>query len=306
MVLSLLLSLAPSAQAGPWIKDQGSFYARVGYDYYRASTAFDSQGQRASMADERFLSHLGGVFDHGTFSSHTSSFYGEVGLGWHLEAFGSIPVSRISNQWSFAKGEAEDILQTNAGFGDVTAGLRLGGNIESFVGSIGAAIRAPLYDNNPELLNQEAGNTDFYDDKVPLGQGTIDVDIIAAGGSGWSLKELSGWASFEQTVRIRNRDYATAFPGMAQLGVKPLDPLAVMLNVMWQLTANNGEQPDFYFDDYGKGPTIIDRQHYLKTSLAAMFDVREGLALEASIGATLLGTRTAAGWNAGLGVSFQK
>ena len=303
----MLLSLAVGAAlGGPWVKDQGGLYSRVGYDYYRATSAFDAEGQRAPMADERFLSHLGGVFDAGTFSSHTASLYAEVGLGWHLEAFGSIPVSRAANRWEFAQGESEDIVQSNLGAGDVMGGLRVGGTVEGYAGSLSAAVRAPLYDNHPDVLNQETGNTDFYDDKVPLGQGTIDVDLIAAGGTGWSLKGINGWASLEQTVRLRNRDYATAFPGMAQVGVKPLDPLAVMLNLMWQVTADNGEQPDFYFDAYGKGPTIIDRQHYLKVALQGMYDVREGLALEAGGGATLLGARTAAGWFAGLGVSYRR
>ncbi len=305
--MSLILAATLStALAGPWVKEQGGLYTRIGYDYYRASGAFDAEGQRADMSDERFLSHLGGVFESGTFSSHTASLYAEVGIGFHLEVFGSLPVSYASNRWDFALGESEDIVQANAGFGDATAGLRVGGKVNSLAGSLSLAIRAPLYDNHPEVLNQETGNTDFYDDKVPLGQGTIDVDLAAAGGSGWNLNGVNGWASLEQTVRFRNRDYATAFPGMAQVGVKPVEPLALMLNVLWQLTADNGEQPDFYFDDYGKGPTIIDRQHYLKVGVQAMFDVREGLALEAGAGATVLGARTAAGWNAGLGVSYRR
>ena len=306
MLLALVLSAANPSWAGPWVKERGQLYTRVGYDYYRATKAFDNDGNRASMADERFLSHLGGVFDEGAFASHTGSFYGEVGLGWHLEAFGSLPLSRVSNTWSFAVGESDDIVQTNAGFGDVVGGLRVGGLWKGWAGSLSTSIRAPLYDNHPEVLNQESGNTDFYDDKVPLGQGTIDVDITAAGGTGWALRGLSGWASLEQAVRFRDRDYATAFPGMFQLGVKPVPPLAVMWNTFWQVTADNGSQPDFYFDAYGKGPTIIDRQHYLKTAVGAMFDVREGLALEASVGSTLVGARTAAGWSAGCGMSYRR
>jgi len=306
LLLLLALQVTPTAYAGPWVKDRAGFYARVGYDYYRATSAFDASGERAPMHDERFLSHLGGVFDEGAFTSHTGSFYGEVGLGWHLEAFGSVPVSRVANRWSFAQGESEDILQTNAGFGDVMAGLRLGGIAKGYAGSVGVSIRAPLYDNHPDVLNQESGNTDFYDDRVPLGQGTIDVDATAAGGTGWSLSSVNGWVSLEQTVRFRNRDYATAFPGMVQLGVKPLKPLALMWNTFWQLTADNGEQPDFHFDAYGKGPSIIDRQHYLKTALGVMFDVRQGLALEAGASATLFGARTAAGWSVGAGVSYRR
>ncbi len=302
----LTLAVTGTAMAGPWVKERGHLYTRVGYDHYRASQAFDAEGQRAPMSDERFLSHLGGVFDSGTFASHTASFYGDVGLGWHLEAFGSIPVSRVSNTWSFAQGDSADIVQTNAGFGDVVGGLRVGGTWQGWAGSLGVSVRAPLYDNHPDVLNQESGNTDFYDDKVPMGQGTTDVDLTAAGGSGWSLGSVNGWASLEQSVRFRDRDYATAFPGMLQVGVKPIEPLAVMANAFWQLTANNGEQPDFYFDQYGKGPSIIDRQHYLKLGLAAMFDVREGLALEAAAGLTALGARTAAGWNIGCGVSYRR
>jgi hypothetical protein len=60
------------------------------------------------MADERFMSHLGGVFDQGVFASHSGSFHGEVGLGWHLEAFASIPVSRVSDTQTFAIGESDD------------------------------------------------------------------------------------------------------------------------------------------------------------------------------------------------------
>ncbi len=306
MFIAAIFTLVPLVQAGPWVKDAGQFYTRVGYDYSRASTAFDTEGQRAPMNDERFLSHMGGVFEKGVYSSHTGSIYAEVGLPWHMEVFGSLPFSHAANRWSFAQGEAEDIVQSNRGFGDAVGGLRIGGMWKALAGSLGVSVRLPLYDNHPEKLNQEAGNADFYDDKVPLGQGTIDVDLTAAGGAGWSLQSVTGWAILEQGLRLRNRDYATAFVGLAQAGVRPVEPLALMLNVFWQLTANNGEQPDFYLDAYGKGPTIIDRQHYLKVGMQGMFDVGERLALEARIHATLLGARTSAGWNAGLGLSYRR
>ena len=111
-MLLVLLSLFTNsgAVAGPWVHEPGKLYARVGYGLFTAGSAFDDNFKRAPMADDRFLSHMGGVFSKGRFTGHSVSTYAEVGVLPYVEVFGSLPVSFVGNKWTFAKGEAPPIL----------------------------------------------------------------------------------------------------------------------------------------------------------------------------------------------------
>ena len=206
-------------------------------------------------------------------------------------------------KWTFAQGQAPPIQQKNAGFGDAMVGLRGGYTGGAFAGSLGTSVTLPLYNNDPEVLNMGTGNSDFYDDIVPLGQGTIDVHIDLA--LGVSLHPVPMWLALNSGVRVRNRQYATVLPGAFQVGYKPVEEVALMLNTEWSAALKNGEQPKFYFDEYGKGPTIIDGQSSVKLGLAGMVDVWKTLAVEASVSAPVVGQRTAAGIGVGVGVSYR-
>jgi hypothetical protein len=298
----VILALIAAAGAGPWVHDPGRFYARAGYDRFQATQSFDEQGERAPNDDERFLQRLDGVFSKGTYTGQTLSAYAELGIAPHLEVFGSLPYALAQNRWTWAQGDEPDVVQDNAGFGDALGGLRAGLTKGPYAASLSASVRGPLYDNAPELLGTETGNTDFTDDKVPLGQGTIDVDALAAGGV--SLP-FPGWASLETGVRLRDRGYATGLPGAVQVGWKPAGRIATWANASWLWTFGGGDQPDFHYDDYGKGPTIIDGQRWLKAGVGGMFDVWHHLALEVGAGDVVLGRNTAAGWSVGAGVSYR-
>jgi hypothetical protein len=298
----ILLVSVHDAKAGPWLHQPGSLYARLGYSGFFSTQAFDEKGSLASMSDSRYMGHLGQLFQSGLYAGHALTAYLEVGVLPYLELFGSVPVVFAQTDW---QGPGFAIKQSNSGGGELELGARTGLSFLSrFASSLSVSVKLPLYDNAPEKLNTQPGNSDFYDDRVALGEGTIDVNLALAGGVSWYPLPL--WTTLELGARIRNRDFATGFPGSLQFGYKPIERLALMLNANWLLTADNGTQPNFYLDDYGKGPTVIDGQSYLKLSFSLMFDIWRKLALEASVGRVVAGRRTAAGTMVGAGLSYRR
>jgi hypothetical protein len=141
-----------------------------------------------------------------------------------------------------------------------------------------AGVRLPLYDNATGVLRMEPGNADFYDDRIPLGNGTIDVDLSVGGGTSWSW----GWALLEAGGRVRNRLYSAALPGRLQVGVRPVQPIAVWASADSQLSLGNGDAPDFYIDEWGKGPLVVDNQSFLGASVGFSVDATETVALFAT------------------------
>jgi hypothetical protein len=204
--------------------------------------------------------------------------YGEVGLGHGFELVGTVPLRIATNRWEFAQGQSPDIRHEHVGLGDAGLGARFGTVVRSSAVSVLAAVRLPLYDNAPEVLRTQAGNSDFYDDRVPLGNGTIDFDLSAGAGTSWAW----GWALVEAGGRIRNRQYSAALPGRLQVGVRPDPKVGVWLGAEGVQSLGNGEAPDFYVDPWDKGPTIVDNQSFVSATGGASFDATQRVGLYAS------------------------
>lgn len=257
----LVLLLASQALAGIWVRAPGESYVQIAVSHSEASTSFDPSGARLDLAHRRFLGErLSSVFADGHFASTELGAYVEYGLIAHVEVFGSLPVRVASSRWQWALGDNPDVVLGNVGLGDAQLGLRSGTTVGPVALSIAAAGRAPLYNNAPDALNQGPGNSDFYDDRIPLGEGTIDLDLT--GGVGVSFGE--GWAQVETGVRLRNRQYSTMLPGRAQLGLQPIRAFGLTLDGEWLVTLHDGAAPDFYIDRWGKSPTILDGQQHVK------------------------------------------
>ena len=170
--------------------------------------------------------------------------------------------------------------------------------------SLSLQVRLPLYNNEPEVLLTEAGNSDFFDDKPVLGQGTIDVAAILAAGMP-TAKLFPGWVSAEFGSQFRDRGYSTQLLGLVEVGVQPLPSLAVIFRADGVAALNDGDAPRFYYDEFGKGPTVIDGQRWLTLGLSAIVDVLEGLAVEAGVSQIVWGQRIAAGTSVNLGFSYR-
>jgi len=266
--LTLLSTLATPAHAGAWVHDPGKVFAQVGYGWTVAANRFDETGTLQPSTSEVYVGEaMGPLFEASRFNGSEISGYAEIGLPAGFEVYGSLPGRFVSSRWRWSRGDNPDVVLRNSGMGDAMGGFRFGKKFGSQAVSLSAAVRGPLYDNHPEVLNTEAGNMDFYDDRVPLGEGVIDYEMIAAVGSGLSF----GWAQIETGVRLRNRGYSTALPGRAQLGIRAGEPLAFMVETEWLATLSDGTAPSFYLDEYDRGPMVIDRAQYIKQGLGLMW-----------------------------------
>lgn len=304
-IAAAALGLAASpAQAGVWVHDPGSAWLQIGWRHTSASKVFTGSGTKVPMVSPKVAGRqLGALFESGNFTGDELAMYAEVGVVKGLEVYGRLPVRWGRTTWDLP-GPTE-LRQQNVGLGDALVGARAGGTRGPVAMSLRAQVGMPLYDNRPAALNRGAGNSDFYDDRPPLGQGTIDVDLGGGVGVGFGR----GWAQLDQTVQLRNRGYSTAFPGTAQLGLRAAPWLAGFGELGWRLTAADGHQPTFFLDQWSKSPLVIDRQHQLAVGggvivqpLANREGLEKGLGVSARYDSIVVGRRAAA--VRGLGVSL--
>lgn len=294
---------APTAAAGVWVREPGASWLQVSASAQTSTRLFDEAGAARPQASEPFLGSLAGLFSEGRLLGVEAGLYAEVGVARGLELIGALPVRAVSNRWSFARGPSEDLVQDNLGFGDATLGGRAGGPVGRFALSGHATVRLPLYDNGPDRLNLEAGNADFYDDRVPLGPGTIDLDL--GGGAGTGLGLADGWTLVEAGVRLRDRGYSTALPGRLQAGVHPAPPVATWLELDGLVSLGDGEAPDFFRDPWGKGPVVIDHASWSRASLGASVALGRGFVLLGTVSRVLAARRFPLLTGASLGLARQ-
>ncbi len=266
-----MLGLGAAAHAGVWVRERGSVYLQTSLQHSVSERAFDPDGVLRESVDEVFMGDDAPVFDEGRSATTDLVTYGEIGLGNGFEIVGSLPVRVTSGRYSFASGLAPDVVNGQVGFGDAAAGARFGKVIHSSALSVLAAVRLPLYDNDHEVLRTQAGNSDFYDDRVPLGNGTIDFDLSAGAGTSWGW----GWALLEVGGRLRNRQYSAVLPGRIQVGFHPIDRVSAWLGADGAWSLGNGAAPDFYVDEYGKGPTVVDDQSFVAGTIGASIDASD-------------------------------
>jgi hypothetical protein len=267
----IALLLATTAHAGVWVRDRGDTWLQLAVQHAEATHAFDTEGVLRDQTAEAFVGDIDPLFDEARTSITDLTAYGEVGLGHGFELDLSVPVRYATDRWGFAQGSSPDMRHEHAGLGDATIAGRFGTVRGRWAASVLAGVRLPLYDNALVVLHTQPGNADFYDDNLPLGNGTIDFDLSLGGGTSWGW----GWALFEAGGRIRNRQYSAALPGRVQVGFKPWKPLALWLSADGMRSLGNGRAPDFYVDEWNKGPTVIDDQSFVGASAGLSIDVSD-------------------------------
>jgi hypothetical protein len=285
--LHVLLLVVPSAQAGVWVHRPGTGYAQVGFVHQQSSRVFLADTTLVPQTDEALIGHLSPLFGEARYSADDVSLYLELGVLPGLEIMGSLPHRSARNRWTFAEGDYGDIVHRNRGFSDPMLGLRAGGILRGVALSGFVAGRAPLYDNSPEALNMEVGNADFEDDLVPLGRGTMELDVGGGAGVGNEL----GWTLLDVGLRLRDRHYSSSLPLRLQVGAKPLSRLSAWLSLDAEVSLADGSAPDDFLGQYGKGPLVVDAQSLLQGSLGASVDLVAGVGVRASVHRTLTGAR---------------
>jgi len=221
-----------------------------------ANTTFDESGQALSSADDAFVGPvLGPLIDDQAYVGDELIGYAEYGVVDHVEVFGSLPLKYSRVNWNLATDLMSPVQHTSIGPGDLSGGVRAGIKEGGFAGSAALAVRLPLYDVRPQALNQGPGNADFFDDKVPQGEGTVDVELPLGLGYGGGL----GWVQFEGAPRVRSGGYSIVTSGRFQAGIKPISQVAVFGAVDGRTFLPTGTREFVFRDEFDKGPTIIDR-----------------------------------------------
>ncbi len=291
-MIALVVLLGATAWAGPWVRSPGHGYAQLGVGYARSGARFTEQGERLPLTDPTFVpDNFEQVFESGAFHQVEAQLYTEVGVLPSVEVFGALPVRHALARWDFARGS--DVLRLRqVAFGDALLGAKVGRAAGPVVAALSASVRVPLYDNDPEVLGIEPGNADIYDDRPPVGPGTVDTDLLAAVGTGGGR----GWAQLEAGIRLRNRQFGAQLPVRAQAGAR-LGPLAGFAEVELLLPLTDGAAPDAYLDAFNKGPLALDRQRHVRPAVGVLWaSSRPGLAPGALLRVDTLATgrRTAA------------
>lgn len=300
VVVVAAVAAAP-AHAGVWIRDPGAAWFQGSFGASTSARTFDAHGALLPSTDPAYLGSVAPLFESGRYTGFEAGLYAELGVVRGFEVVASLPVRQASMRWRWATGYSEPIVQTNRGFGDTTLGARGGGQVGGVALSLYAGARLPLYDNAPEKLGMEAGNSDFYDNVVPLGQGTIEGEVLAGAGTG--LGVLEGWALIEAGGRVRDRGFSAAIPGRLQVGLQP-GGVALWLSADGVASLGNGAAPDYFVDRWGKGPLIPDNQSWLAAGAGVLVPLGEDWSVLATGGHVVAARRYPSLAQATIGVAW--
>jgi len=203
----LVLALFPTvATAGPWVRDAGSGFAKIGTTRFISDNGF-VDGEATGLA----------------YQSQSVDTYVEVGLGRGIQVVGSLPFVAASNQAS------GDVAWRHAWTGDLR--LEIDGRLHpSKPFAWGVELRVPTYRDpfaygkarNMETNLLEATATNFPQ------LGDTNLDVTVKGMAGLSFKR--GWFTAEAGPRFRTEGFASGAYGSMSLGLWALpDTIGVSL-----------------------------------------------------------------------------
>ncbi|MFN3203028.1 MAG: hypothetical protein ACE366_31835 [Bradymonadia bacterium] len=257
------------SSAGPWTKNAGEAYVKLGEGWFFADEFVDASGQVQSGA-----AYLG----------QTTSVYGEVGIadGLHLQFF--VPHTIGTNDF-------EGVGRfRSARVGDVVAGLQYSSPWLNLPHAVRAEAKVPFYDAS-EPGGLEGAN-------FPLvGDGQIDYTVWLAIGD--SIPNTPIYALLEVGHRFRtetfigeglDRSFGDSFVAFGQVGVTTWKGILLMANL--QVVAPYEEDP------FTKG--------YVTLGPGLYAPVGGGFALEAGYDGTLWARNSANGQAVTVGVSYSQ
>jgi len=178
------LALVVAAEARPWVRDPGSFYAKLGVSRFEASD----------------------------FSSLQVSGYADVGLPWKLALTASVP---------WVEGISEDawLAYRNRDFGDGEFALTRAILWDGWALSATAGVRVPLYADRSEDRQATYGS---LAGRFPTpGDGTVDLDARVEVGRGLALGKSGGWVEASARYRHRLSDPVDGLVGGIRAGIVP-------------------------------------------------------------------------------------
>lgn len=267
--------MAPQqATAGPWTKNQGELYVKLGQSFFVADSYRDSNGNLVTGSN-----YLGA----------TTSAYFEVGLFKGLHAWGYLPYVVASNDI-----ERDRATWMRASGGDAMLGLQYTPHFINLPipAALKLEVKVPLYDIN--------GVDAPYATKFPApGDGQVDVTFwLSAGGA---LSSIPLFFFGEVGYRTRTEafvgtgpftaEFAESFTFFASAGYTFFDRLIVAINM--------GGVVPFIADSASKG--------YVTLGPALYMPIWRGLAAEASFDPMIYTNNNASpGMGFSVGLSYKR
>jgi len=249
VTLVVLLTLLPRAEAGPWTKNQGELYVKLGQGFFIADSFRDSAGTL-----QEGVNYLGA----------STSVYFEVGLVKGLHVWGYLPFTAARNSI-----EEDDTTWLRTSGGDAMLGLQYTPHFFTlpFPAALKVEVKVPFYDIN--------GVEGIYAGRFPApGDGQVDVTLwLSAGGS---LSTIPLFMFAEVGYRFRTE----AFVGTGPFSSSFEDGITFFASVGYTIlervlvAVNSGGVMPYVQDNATKG--------YVTLGVALYIPIWEGLAAEAS------------------------
>ena len=248
--------LSNTASAGPWTKSKGQFYGKAAQSIY---LAHDTSGSG--------------------YVGHTTSLYGEVGLGRRVQLHGALPFTVASQSG------ADSIRHTKAGLADALAGLQWSPFRIPFALAIETSL--PLY----SLAGADA-------DSPSLGDGQLDQRMTAS--YGVYAPALRTFAS--ASVGYQHR--STLYPGP-----RITDPPRFSDGIVFgaQIGRTFFNRPVLSLGAQGEVPFQADAvtRGHVATGLSAFVPLTKRFAVEAGAYLTPWARNASRGTSLSLGVSLR-
>jgi hypothetical protein len=194
LAVGALALFPPLADAGPWNRRAGGFYAKLGYNHLRAT-------ELATPAGE--------VVDIPAYVKDEATIYAEYGLSDRFTAVGDL----IAYRWSEIEG-----FESAGGIGDLRVALQWQiGQRGSSVFALRGTVQAPT------------GDETKGDSLLPTGSGVWEGDVVAS--AGVSLWRGRGWAQAGVGPQFRGGGLRDGFVYDAQVGGRVFGPVLLLFNV---------------------------------------------------------------------------
>ena len=273
----IVLIAALAAQAGPWTRSEGSFYAKAAADWYDTGSYVSPTA--GEVADTQYFGHRYGV-------------YGEIGLptGHPVQLAASLPV--VVGRVRFTRRDAFEDLNgtaTSTRLGDLTLTPQVALHREL---PIAAALemKLPLYDNGGVC----EGNP--WQEYCPwAGDGQVDLTGWVSAGASLGGK---GWTEAAVGYRHRTEWYPAGFLPLSYTDLVTSNATIGLLAGPLALAARA---------DTAVAPAPDKRtSEYFRIGPSLLFDIVENVAIEGRYQHDLWTRNASAGFGFGAGVSVRR
>ena len=269
LTLAVVLLPAGSAGAQAWTRDQGSTYLSLNHRLISADDYYAPNGEKTPLAR--------------TFTQHSLSFYGEVGVidRWLT----------LSLQGELFRKNILDEAGATSGLGDLRVGAFTGLVTDPLRLSVGVLVGIPTGDDEPSAGADADGFARATAALLPTGDGEVDTAFVVALGRSFGGGGYPFWhyATANVGYWLRGEEITDAITWGLEFGTSPAAPgwdrLSLALRLLGVEPLETSEM-GVRFSGLGDGVSYTSVGAEL--SVRTVDALRVGLGYETAIAATSL------------------